>query len=64
MHVVTEGRTLPPRDVRREFGRFEFLNALPVDSRGWTADVLACVRRIGRDEFTMGDAYAFADELA
>ncbi|MHB8604480.1 MAG: DpnI domain-containing protein, partial [Thermoplasmatota archaeon] len=61
--VVSDGRALAPRDVRREFQRFEFLNALPADSRGWTADVLACVRRIGRDEFTMDDAYAFESEL-
>ena len=28
-------------------------------SRGWTSDVLRCVRELGKSEFTLGEMYGF-----
>ena len=33
-------------------------------ARGWMLDIMRCIERIDRDEFTLGDMYAFEGELA
>ena len=42
---------------------FSFLKSASPESRGWIADVLACVRELGRMEFTLADMYRFEDRL-
>jgi hypothetical protein len=34
------------------------------ESRGWTADVLGCVREIGRSVFSLADVYLFERRLS
>lgn len=41
-----------------------FLRKQSVDSRGWLADVLACVRQMDRETFTLADVYGFEEQLA
>ena len=62
--IVVDSRPLAPREVRKAFARFAFLDAKPAEARGWMTDVLACVRRIGKPTFTLDEVYAFEDELA
>lgn len=61
--LVVASKPRRASDVRRDFKRFAFLDDKPAESRGWTTDVLACVRRLG-PRFTLDDVYAFEDELA
>ena len=37
---------------------------MPVELRGWTAEVLRCIRELGRRRFTLHDLYGFESELA
>jgi type II restriction enzyme len=72
--LVTNGVATNPTDVRRQFARLRPLENVRHDARGWTLDVLNVVRRLQEPrrgtpwraptEFTLGEVYAFADELA
>lgn len=61
--VIEKGEIRRKQDVRRDWRRFSFLKESSWRARGWTSDVLACVRRLGREEFTLRDIYAFEAEL-
>lgn len=65
IRIVSEGNVVPPDVVRNEWRRYRFLREERHGERGWTADVLACVRRIRRRVFTAKEFYAeFSRELA
>lgn len=61
--VVRDRRVRRPRDVRAEYRRLAPLLSRRVESRGWTLEVLRCVRDLGAPEFTLAEIYAFEDEL-
>jgi type II restriction enzyme len=61
--VVTDGITTPREDVRESWRAFSFLRNATSESRGWIADVLACVREIRKPEFTLADVYGFEARL-
>ena len=62
--AVTDEVPLPSEIVRASWKRFSFLQNADGESRGWMADVLACVRELRRESFRLADAYGFADRLA
>ena len=49
--------------VSAQYRRFAFLNQTDWQSRGWMADILACVNRLAKPEFTLNEMYAFEEEL-
>ncbi|MBI4999903.1 MAG: hypothetical protein HZB92_00020 [Euryarchaeota archaeon] len=61
--IVLDDQEIPRADVRKSFQRFEFLKNKSLESKGWLADVLACVRELPR-EFSLNDIYAFEGKLA
>ena len=61
--LVREKAAQPPREVERRYREFQFLNKKDWRSRGWTADVLACLDKLGKPQFTLHDVYAFEGEL-
>lgn len=61
--VIRNGQIINPRQVRIDFAKFRFLENKKYDSRGWTADVLKCVREIGKNEFQLEEIYAFEKKL-
>ncbi|MFQ5910498.1 MAG: DpnI domain-containing protein [Thermoplasmata archaeon] len=64
VHIVRDYREVPREKVRRRWSRFDFLQDAAHESRGWTADILVCVRRLNQRMFTLDDVYGFEDELA
>jgi type II restriction enzyme len=62
--VVIGGVPSSPATVREQYARLRPLENVMHDARGWTLDMLNAVRRLGKNEFTLGEVYAFADELA
>jgi len=52
-----------PSEVRDRWRRFAFVKRRAAEGRGWIGDVLACVERLGKREFTLGDVYDFEKEL-
>ncbi|TET89618.1 MAG: dam-replacing family protein [Methanomassiliicoccales archaeon] len=61
--IIEDGSIRKDTDVRDDWRRFSFLKDSTVSSRGWTSDVLACVRRLGKNEFSLRDLYAFEEKL-
>ncbi len=62
--IVEDRYEVPKATVRDSWNRFLFLREQSVYSRGWLADVLACVRQLGQETFTLADVYTFDGQLA
>jgi type II restriction enzyme len=62
--IVEDGHEVPRDTVRDLWNRFLFLREQSIQSRGWLADVLACVRQLDRETFTLADVYTFERRLA
>jgi len=54
---------VPPEEVRERFKRVKPLGEIKAKERGWTLDVLNGIRRLGKVEFSNGDAYTLAEHL-
>jgi type II restriction enzyme len=61
--VVRGMRERAVREVRADYRRLEPLTRRTVENRGWTLDVLRCVREVDSEEFTLAEIYAFEDAL-
>ena len=61
--AVSDEEPLQRSEVRASWHRFEFLGDRNLESRGWAADVLACVRDLRQETFTTSDMYAFEGRL-
>jgi type II restriction enzyme len=61
--LVSDGIVRPSAETRRKFRESARFGAVPLDQRGWTALVLAKVRKLRMVQFTNDDVYAFADEI-
>jgi len=64
IQIVEDGHEVSKTIVRDSWNRFLFLREQSVYSRGWMADVLACVRQFDKETFTLADVYAFEMQLA
>ncbi len=62
--LVKNENELPRPMVRNLWNRFMFLRERSISSRGWLADVLACVRELNKETFTLDEAYLFEKKLA
>jgi type II restriction enzyme len=62
--IVNDGYEVPKAKVRNAWNRFLFLRNQTIYSRGWLADVLTCVRKLGQETFTLADMYEFEGRLA
>ncbi len=62
--VIYDGFVVPENIVRQRWQRFAFLRSRPGSARGWTADVLACVRDLDKEIFALKDVYDFERRLA
>jgi type II restriction enzyme len=62
--IVENGREVSKTTVRGLWNQFLFLRKQSVYSRSWLADVLACVRQLGKETFTLAEVYTFEGRLA
>ena len=63
--VVTNGHAMPPDSVRSGWRLFADLSRADANQRGWTVDVLQCVRACGNEPFTTQEFYGrFEADLA
>jgi type II restriction enzyme len=63
IEIIKNGSMRSPGVVREEWRRFSFLRESTVRSRGWTSDVLTCVRKLEKREFSLKEMYDFEEEL-
>jgi type II restriction enzyme len=64
IEMVRDEKIEEPRKVQAKYRRFVplFLDKTSRE-RGWTADVLRCVREVGKTPFTLREVYSFEREL-
>ncbi|MEM3453501.1 MAG: DpnI domain-containing protein [Candidatus Hadarchaeum sp.] len=62
--IIENGIEMPQKIVRENWKRFTFLREQSVHSRGWLSDVLASIRQLDREIFTLADIYEFEEKLA
>lgn len=62
--LVVDGASCEAREARRMFARVRPLEKLQAKQRGWTLDVLAAIRSLGKDEFSLADAYSLEANLS
>jgi type II restriction enzyme len=62
--LVRDGQPLPKEDVLTQWNRTLFLRDEGGEARGWLIEVMKCVERIGRAEFTLEDVYLYEAQLS
>lgn len=62
--LVRQQRIEPKEKVLAEWKKTLFLREeKEISARGWLLDVMRCVEKLGKREFTLDDVYAFEGEL-
>lgn len=62
--LLIEGKAQEPTKARKQYERLRPLQEIRLETRGWTLDVLKCVRKLNKQEFTLAEVYEFSNELA
>ncbi len=62
--VVRKGLVRDRHAVIEEWNRLRFIEERQGEARGWLLEVMRCVQRIGRSDFTLAEAYGFDRELS
>lgn len=62
--IITNGAVESARSVRRQYGLLRPLAKIKPNLRGWTLDVLTAVRSLGKQEFSLPDAYSLEKNLS
>ena len=61
--LVLDGVAMDKGRARRMYAKSERLGELKPDQRGWTALVLANIRKLGKKEFTLAELYAYEEAM-
>ena len=64
IYFVRGGEAVPRGDVIQKWRSTLFLRDKAGEARGWLIEVMKCVERVGRADFTLDDVYAFEPDLA
>jgi type II restriction enzyme len=60
---VQNGHVLPKDEVLDQWQKTVFLREEAAEARGWLIEVMKCVEQIGKSEFSLGEMYAFENQL-
>jgi type II restriction enzyme len=64
IYFVQHGLVKSRDEVLERWSKTEFVkNTQNIDAKGWLLDVLVCVEKIKKEEFSLDDVYAFEDYL-
>lgn len=63
LYIIHGGQITPRAEVMKQFKQLAFVNEENLKNRGWMLDVLKCIERIDREEFSINDIYAFVPHL-
>lgn len=65
IYLVRDGAVIPRSEVLTKWRKTLFLREEnKMSARGWMLDIMRCIERVGRNDFTLDDMYAFESELA
>jgi type II restriction enzyme len=62
--VIRSGLVRDRREVIEEWSRLRFIEECRGEARSWLLEVMRCVQKIGRPDFTLADVYAFEHDLS
>lgn len=63
--LVADGRPVSKPAVLAAWHRTLFLRKQrKIEARGWTLDVMRCIEKLGKSEFTLADIYSYEGELS
>ncbi|HVA18514.1 MAG TPA: DpnI domain-containing protein [Candidatus Dormibacteraeota bacterium] len=62
--LVVDGKPANPSLARKQYAKVRPLSKLRPEMRGWTLDVLNLLRSLGKQTFTLADAYTLEPHLA
>lgn len=62
--VIRSGLVRDRTEVLQEWNRLRFVEQRRGEARGWLLEVMRCVQKVGRREFTLAEVYAFERELS
>jgi type II restriction enzyme len=64
IYYIENSRVIDKDDVLNKWNNTEFIKRTHnVEAKGWLIDVLLCVEKIGKDEFTLDEVYGFESYL-
>lgn len=61
--LVEKSKIINPALVREAFNKTTFLRDKSVETKGWILDILNCIEKIPKKEFSLKDVYNFESEL-
>lgn len=65
LFIVKQQCIVPKEKVLEEWKKTLFLREeKEVSARGWLLDIMRCIEKLGKQEFTLGDIYTFEHELS
>lgn len=64
IYYVRDGQVRPTEEVCEQYHHTAFLSGRNLEQRGWLIDVMTCVERLRKPEFTLQEMYAFESHLA
>jgi type II restriction enzyme len=62
--VIRSGFVRDRTDVMAEWNRLRFIEQRRGEARGWLVEVIRCVQKMGRPEFSLSEIYAYESELS
>lgn len=63
IYVVDDGKILPKDDVLTRWRKTAFLDAIDQSARGWLVEVMHCVDKIKKPEFSLDEVYQYESDL-
>lgn len=62
--VIKNGKILPKETVRHQWQQTLFLREKSTETRGWLLEVMGCIERNGKNEFSLDEIYQFEVDLS
>ncbi len=62
--IISSGHVISRETVREKFRSAKPLKNIALTERGWTLDVLTCVRSLKKQNFNLNDVYMFESSLS
>lgn len=64
IYIIKDGVARTKKEVMDKVNSMKFLNEFHLEKKGWFFDILNCVNRIDKNEFSLKDVYQFETYLA
>jgi len=62
--VIQNGSIRIKEKVVKQWADFDFISKQRIENRGWIYDILICINRLGKEQFTLSELYGFEELLS